>query len=188
MQADTTNINKNNQERALSFNAVFQQELNTLIRPNHNNQTKLPDDLIGLAFSGGGIRSATFNLGVLQALANANLLKKIDYLSTVSGGGYVGSFFTSMLRRAKGGLVEAQDKLRTNNKPKGQEAVEIGFLRQYSNYLTPKIGLSTDALAAISVWFTNTLLNQIVLIASLVTLSALMFLANELLLVIPQFF
>lgn len=124
----------------------------------------------------------------MQALANANLLNKIDYLSTVSGGGYVGSFFTSMLRRAKGGLIEVQDKLRTNNKPNGQEAVEIGFLRQYSNYLTPKIGLSTDALAAISVWFTNTLLNQIVLIASLITLSALVFLANELLLVIPQVF
>ena len=84
MQTDTTNINQNNQELALSFNDVFLQELNTLIRPNHHNQTKLPDDLIGLAFSGGGIRSATFNLGVLQALANANLLNKIDYLSTVS--------------------------------------------------------------------------------------------------------
>ena len=91
-----------------------------------------------------------------------------------------------MLQRAKGGLVEVQYKLRTNKKPNGQEAAEIGFLRQNSNYLTPKIGLSTDALAAISVWFTNALLNQIVLIASLVTLSALVFLANELLLAIPQ--
>ena len=121
-------------------------------------------------------------------MADANFLNKIDYLSTVSGGGYVGSFFTSMLKRAKGGLAEVQAKLRTNNKANGQEAVEIGFLRQYSNYLTPKIGLSTDALAAISVWFTNTLLNQIVLIASLVTLSALVFLANELLLVTTQVF
>ena len=85
MQTDTTNINKNNQQLALSFNDVFLQELNTLIRPKQNNKAKLPDDLIGLAFSGGGIRSATFNLGVLQALANANLLNKIDYLSTVSG-------------------------------------------------------------------------------------------------------
>ena len=127
MQADTTDINQNNQELALSFNAVFQQELDTVIRPNHDNQTNLPDDLIGLAFSGGGIRSATFNLGVLQALANANLLNKVDYLSTVSGGGYVGSFFTSMLWRAKGGLVEVQDKLRSNNKPNGQEAVEFAF-------------------------------------------------------------
>jgi predicted acylesterase/phospholipase RssA len=35
-------------------------------------------DLIGLAFSGGGIRSATFNLGVLQGLARFNLLRLID--------------------------------------------------------------------------------------------------------------
>ncbi|MCQ9422957.1 patatin-like phospholipase family protein [Pseudomonas sp. LJDD11] len=63
-----------------------------------------------LALSGGGIRSATFNLGVLQALARAKapdaspgqpgagkrLLSRFDYLSTVSGGGYLGSFFGSL--------------------------------------------------------------------------------------------
>src|SRR5260370_20879125 len=45
--------------------------------------------LVGLAFSGGGIRSATFNLGFLQGLAGLNLLRVFDYLSTVSGRGYV---------------------------------------------------------------------------------------------------
>ena len=49
------------------------------------------DDLVGLAFSGGGIRSAVFNLGVLQALEASGLLKRIDYLSSVSGGGYIAS-------------------------------------------------------------------------------------------------
>ena len=49
--------------------------------------------LVGLAFSGGGIRSATFNLGILQALATLKLLEPIDYLSTVSGGGYIGNGF-----------------------------------------------------------------------------------------------
>jgi hypothetical protein len=49
-------------------------------------------DLLGLAFSGGGIRSATFNLGVLQALSKIGLLRQCDYLSTVSGGGYIGSW------------------------------------------------------------------------------------------------
>lgn len=44
----------------------------------------------GIALSGGGIRSATFCLGVLQALANKDRLKHFDYISTVSGGGYVG--------------------------------------------------------------------------------------------------
>ena len=50
----------------------------------------------GLALSGGSIRSATFALGVLQALAKAKLLSRFDYLSTVSGGGYLGSLFTSL--------------------------------------------------------------------------------------------
>lgn len=65
-----------------------------------------------IALSGGGIRSATFALGILQALARApaiplnngsrpdslghRLLPHFDYLSTVSGGGYIGAFFTSL--------------------------------------------------------------------------------------------
>ena len=38
--------------------------------------------LVGLAFSGGGIRSATFNLGVLQGLAKVKQLNRFDYIST----------------------------------------------------------------------------------------------------------
>jgi Patatin-like phospholipase len=48
-------------------------------------------DMIGLALSGGGIRSAAFCTGVLQGLANNDVMPKIDYLSTVSGGGYIGA-------------------------------------------------------------------------------------------------
>src|SRR5687768_4752669 len=49
-------------------------------------------DTIGVCLSGGGIRSATFCLGFLQAMARRGLLRKIDWLSTVSGGGYTGAF------------------------------------------------------------------------------------------------
>jgi hypothetical protein len=52
------------------------------------------DDLVGLAFSGGGIRSATFNLGVLQALEAGGMLRDVDYLSSVSGGGYAASCYS----------------------------------------------------------------------------------------------
>lgn len=71
-----------------------------------------------LCFSGGGIRSASFGLGVLTQLARLSrgagknsVLNKIDYVSTVSGGGYVGSWFTGWLR-AKNTLDElnAQEK------------------------------------------------------------------------------
>src|SRR5271168_4424628 len=51
----------------------------------------------GLAISGGGIRSATFALGVLQALAHFKLLRRFDYLSTVSGGGYIGSWLSAWI-------------------------------------------------------------------------------------------
>ena len=56
-------------------------------------------DVVGLALSGGGIRSATFALGVLQSLARVGLLKHIDYLSTVSGGGYIGAFLGRLYTR-----------------------------------------------------------------------------------------
>ena len=55
--------------------------------------------LVGLAFSGGGIRSATFNLGILQALAQLRLLRYFDYLSTVSGGGYIGGWLVAWIKR-----------------------------------------------------------------------------------------
>jgi hypothetical protein len=51
----------------------------------------------GLCLSGGGIRSATFNLGVLQGLAKLELFDKFDYLSTVSGGGYIHQFLAAWL-------------------------------------------------------------------------------------------
>jgi hypothetical protein len=54
-------------------------------------EAKEAENLVGLSFSGGGIRSATFNLGVLQGLAANKLLRKIDYLSSVSGGSYINS-------------------------------------------------------------------------------------------------
>lgn len=51
---------------------------------------------VGLALSGGGIRSATFALGLLQSLARQRALRHVDYLSTVSGGGYIGAFLGSL--------------------------------------------------------------------------------------------
>ena len=56
--------------------------------------------LVGLALSGGGIRSATFCLGVLQCLARHGILKSVDYLSTVSGGGFIGACLSSTLNCA----------------------------------------------------------------------------------------
>jgi predicted acylesterase/phospholipase RssA len=53
--------------------------------------------VVGLALSGGGIRSSAFCLGVLQALHVTRVVDRVDYLSTVSGGGYVGCSLTAAL-------------------------------------------------------------------------------------------
>lgn len=67
---------------------------------------------IGFALSGGGIRSATFCLGVFQTLAQLRLIHRIDFLSTVSGGGYFGSFLGRLFTRLKPNLIEDRLHLR----------------------------------------------------------------------------
>ena len=57
--------------------------------------------LAAVALSGGGMRSATFALGVLQGLTEKGMLQRADYLSTVSGGGYIGSWLQALLAREK---------------------------------------------------------------------------------------
>jgi len=78
--------------------------------PSHDVKIKTSAGLVGLAFSGGGIRSATFNLGILQALDKKGLLRYCDYLSTVSGGGYIGSCLTSLLTNPKASTDSAAQK------------------------------------------------------------------------------
>lgn len=56
-------------------------------------------DIVGLALSGGGIRSATFCFGLLQSLAASKLLRRVDVMSTVSGGGYIGSMVGSLYNK-----------------------------------------------------------------------------------------
>lgn len=131
-----------------------------------------------LCLSGGGIRSATFNLGVLQSLAQHKLLDKFDYLSTVSGGGYIGSWLSAWIYRKK---VEAdnsrprdephpeialpdyvqkvQDEL-CDTTPDRVEPPEITYLRSYSNFMSPRPGIaSTDTWTLAAVYLRNLLLN-----------------------------
>ena len=129
--------------------------------------------LIGLAFSGGGIRSATFNLGVLQALAREKLLRSIDYVSTVSGGGYIGGWLMGWMYHQGIGIREIEERLSTPPKmpEEAGDQPEIHFLRDYSNYLTPRKGLlSADFLAFAASYVRNTLLNQIILVMALLSL------------------
>jgi hypothetical protein len=129
---------------------------------------------VGLAFSGGGIRSATFNLGILQGLATYHLLPKLDYLSTVSGGGYIGSWLAAWIKRSDIHTVESELAAAPPTPPAPpaagpyHEPEPINFLRDYSNYLTPRLGiLGADIWAAITAYLRNVLLNQAILIAFL---------------------
>jgi hypothetical protein len=93
------------------------------------------DDTVGLCLSGGGVRSATFCLGFLQALAKRGLLRQIDWLSTVSGGGYIGSFLGRFYDRLTDTPVLASDIVETSLSNSSSAAVN--WLRQHGDYLAP---------------------------------------------------
>ena len=159
---------------------------------------------LGVAFSGGGIRSASVNLGIIQALAKAGFLKQVHYMSGVSGGGYILGWLTSWIRRS--GFQTVEKQLVTGRAPDpdpnpgatgqppaaglappGQPPVAlpvlpvgqtppytrfvephpIRHLREYTSYLTPRMGLASgDTLAMISIYLRNVLLNQTLIIAA----------------------
>jgi Patatin-like phospholipase len=104
----------------------------TSIRPSANAE------LIGLALSGGGIRSATFNLGVLQGLARKGVLRCCDYISTVSGGGYIGSCLSSLLEDSRASVEEAEFPFRFQRKDKPDERKAVKHLREHGNFLAIK--------------------------------------------------
>ncbi|MDX1996136.1 MAG: hypothetical protein SF066_00340 [Thermoanaerobaculia bacterium] len=92
-------------------------------------------DLVGLGLSGGGIRSATFNLGLLQGLAGLGLLGLFDYLATVSGGGYIGSFWSAWRKQHAGKDVNEFPKNGTTD----HEPPELLHLRRFGNFLRPRL-------------------------------------------------
>jgi hypothetical protein len=150
-----------------------------------------PSSLSALCLSGGGIRSATFNLGVLQALARLGFLTGFDYLSTVSGGGYVGSWLQAWIHekrsepRLAGSPVSGTTRnfepaahavakeLSTPNRddPLAPEPKPVDRLREFSNYLTPRTGvLSGDTWAVVAIVVRNLLLNWLVILPVLAAL------------------
>jgi hypothetical protein len=88
--------------------------------------------VIGLALSGGGIRSSAFCLGALQALDIRVLIEKIDYLSSVSGGGYIGTSMTAAMSTGTVGKFPFASELRAGEVP------GVQHIRDHSNYLFPQ--------------------------------------------------
>jgi hypothetical protein len=141
------------------FDALHKKERELLgISEPHNTPAG-----VGLAFSGGGIRSASFALGVLQRLLNSDLFCRFDYLSTVSGGGYLGASVSWWAHQAANDLSSptktgrdryAAFREQFGSKTLGarnvREAAEgrqrrrpwtkwnwLAYLRQHGNYLQP---------------------------------------------------
>lgn len=125
-----------------------------------------------LCLSGGGIRSATFALGVLQGLARKGLLEEFSYLSTVSGGGYVGGWLSAWIHRHTEGMTGVVDALKetaTTRSKIDPEPGPVQHLRSYSNYLTPRLGMfSADAWTVAAIALRNVILNWLVLIPMLI--------------------
>lgn len=122
-------------------------------------------DRAALCISGGGIRSATFALGAIQALADLGVLENFDYVSTVSGGGYIGSWLTAWKQR-RNGIRNIIPDLKPSSPPIQSGKVDpIQHLREYNNYLSPRLGFfSADTWTLVATVVRNMLLNWLVFV------------------------
>lgn len=135
-------------------------------RPQQETRPGAVPERVGLALSGGGIRSATFNLGVLQALAalkdqaGRSILHRMDYLCTVSGGGYIGGWLVANLwKRMRKGAAAGGN---TNLDFLESHSREVLHLRRHSRYLAPEAGLlNADTWTMVATWLRNTALIQL---------------------------
>ncbi|OCK54829.1 patatin-like phospholipase family protein [Bradyrhizobium sp. LMTR 3] len=158
----------------------------------------------GIGLSGGGIRSASLALGVLQALAEAGLLGRFQYISSVSGGGYVASalqWWWSRGRETGGSKVNEGPDSQTlfgtspTNFPYGsarpkpgrgnnssnptptQRGVDnLAFLRSHSSFLVPGNGLNLWSM--FGVLFRTIVISLLTWLPLLTLLALLVFAAN----------
>ncbi len=128
-----------------------------------------------LALSGGGIRSAAFGTGVLQALQNKGfaqpgqptIFEKLQYLSTVSGGGFAGAALSWFMKhwgtfpfgnldnfcgsKSSTEILNQQEhnaaESNTATDSKNFSNKILNYIRLHGNYLTPP-QLPLPALAA----------------------------------------
>lgn len=159
------------------------------LRKERRAQAGLPADTpwgsVGLALSGGGIRSATFCVGVLQALGGLGLLRRVDFLSTVSGGGYAGSFLGRMFTRewAQGsppGPTIPPDTSGTPDTPAKRvervldnpQSEPLRWLRDCGRYMSPNG--AGDTLVLVAAYLRNWVSVTAVLSVSLLTVFLLL--------------
>ncbi|QMW23020.1 hypothetical protein [Sandaracinobacteroides saxicola] len=123
-------------------------ERDQVARRRRHQGTPADAPVLGLAISGGGIRSATLGLGILQSLSTHGVLGRVDYLSTVSGGSYIGSFLGSLFvpptARGDADAVDAavvREHVKTlGHDPLGSPMglLAVRQLRQFGRYIAPR--------------------------------------------------
>lgn len=167
--------------QTVNFKDVFRAELDA-IRDRHNKlgATKIKEHnnatdpttalgLTGITCSGGGIRSASFCLGVLQGLQSRKTLERMDYLSTVSGGGYIGTTLTigmSSHGQFPFGRLDQENR----------ETPEVRHLRDHSRYLLQN-GLPS-VITAIAIYLRGIMMNVLVMLPILLCAAGFLLLLN----------
>lgn len=138
--------------------------------------------VVGLALSGGGIRSATFCFGILQVFERKKLMPQVDFLSTVSGGGYTGAAYSAWRLRqtlAKDAeQADTDDSITVSKKPPGTWEELLPHLRKFSNYLSPSLGIgSPGTWRIVATMVRNLTIHWLALIAAIVLVFTLLLLA-----------
>lgn len=112
------------------------------IKPDNYPEKERPG--YALALTGGGIRSASFGIGVMQALNSAGLFgskptifKKLRFLSTVSGGGYSGCALTWYSRLFNLFPFGVLSSFAGSKDSTGEENKTLSYIRTHGNYLIP---------------------------------------------------
>jgi hypothetical protein len=152
----------------------FCEELNLIKARREELGLDVNSPRFGLALSGGGIRSAVFNIGLTKVLKERGILKRLDYISSVSGGGYVNAYIQKSMES-----VEEYDNS-DNDSIFGKNS--INYFKKYKNYLNPNQGIlkldniifltSYILFAVVHILWYILFLTLIVYISSLVTYSS----------------
>ena len=105
--------------------------------PSHLGPLEPPEEgKLGICCSGGGIRSAAFSLGALQALQERGKLRQAAYLAAVSGGSYIAAAFSMVAKRGGG---DSNAELLKERPPFAPNTPEEQYLRNRSSYMAPTL-------------------------------------------------
>lgn len=145
-----------------------------------SDSKRTPPWLFGVALSGGGIRSASFCLGALQALDQYKLTPRIDYLSTVSGGGYIGSAMVAdMTRQELEQAKKCKDRPLVFPFASGDDVHDnplVGHIRDNSRFLAPR-GFP-DITLSVGILMRGWMVNFLLLLTLILPLATFVILTN----------